>query len=258
LNKRLLKIILLFISVTIVVQIYYVATARFNLWFQYFPWGYTLQIIIYASIFALAILFVGKFDLPYLGIQFRKSWIRYALLGFVFALFHSGARMLFIEGHYYRSYPIEPELYIPAFIILGLVIGLSEESVFRGYILKNLLKFIEKTHITERYKPIISILLSSILFGVYHIYFIGSGNLVWWLLYVLQAFTAGIFISLLYLDTECNLISPIIYHSFIIILVNIIPWTPISGAYYRLIITTLLNIVQIVLIKGMRLLETRT
>ena len=234
-------------------QLYYLVNTWFNLWFDYFPKGYIVHIIFYTSMLVVTMLFVGRLNLNSLGIKFVNSWWRHVLTSLIFALFHYAVRILFIEGTFDRTYPIQVELYIPAFIFLGLLMGLSEESAFRGYILKNILESLSDTDIRPSYKPLVAILLSSILFGVYHIYFVAEPTpallVSWWTLYVSQALTAGIFMGFLYFDGGFNLLGPITYHSTIILLGQIIPWTPLSSPSSQLIVATIVNIVQTLVLK---------
>jgi membrane protease YdiL (CAAX protease family) len=86
-------------------------------------------------------------------------------------------------------------LLVPAFLILGTLIGLAEESAFRGYILRNFL---------EKYKPLTAILFASLLFGAYHIDFpsLNYYTLPFWSLYVGQALTGGLIMALFFYKTR--------------------------------------------------------
>lgn len=238
-QSKILKSFLLFLFALILMQVYYMVNVAFNLWVEYYPLGYFVHVIFYASIFIVTILFVGKLNLASLGLKLAASWRRYTLFGLVFALFHIGVRMLVVKGTFHRIYPLPLMLYVPTYIFLGLLIGLAEETAFRGYILKNLL---------ELDNCMVAILLSSTLFGVYHIYFAGSGTLAWWALYVVQSLTAGIFMGLLYYKTGCNLLGSIIYHSTLIAIGHIIPWTPLSNPQYQLGVSTIINLIQTVIL----------
>ena len=249
-QSKLLRSLLLFFGASILMQVYYLVNTWLDLWSEYFPWGYIIHIVFYISIFAITIFFVGKPDLDYLGIKFVNLWRRYILMGLIFVLFHYAVRILVTEGTFNRIYPIRPEIYVPAFIFLGLLVGLSEESAFRGYIQKNILEAVKDAGVKESYKPTIAILMSSLLFGVYHVYFVGSGNAYWWALYILQAFTAGIFMGFLYFETGCNLLGPITYHSTNVIVGNTIPWMATSSPYYQLTIATIINVVQTLILIG--------
>jgi len=142
-------------------------------------------------------------------------------------------KILFIQGELGRSYYLPIELQIPAYVFLGLLIGLAEESAFRGYILDSFLK---------NYKPLIAVLISSLLFGIYHVNFFDL-NFSWWTYYIVQAFTGGLIISVLYIKTGRNLIAPITYHSANIIIGQLIPWTtPVSGEYL-LTVQSIINLV---------------
>ena len=198
------------------------------------------------SILFVSFFFAGKLNFATLGLKLAIFWRSYLLVGLIFALFHLGVRSLIVEGMFSRDYSLPLALYIPAYLFLGLLIGLAEESAFRGYILKNLL---------EIYKPAGAVLFSSILFGIYHVNFIDLNwyRLVWWVVYTLQALTAGIFMGFLYYKTGCNLIGSITYHSAHIIIGQIIPWTPLIKSEYLLLASTIINIVQIAILKYLRI-----
>jgi len=239
LPPKISKSILLSICATVLMQLYYLANVSFNLWENYFPGGYIAHVLFYLSIFAATILFLGSLDLGNLGIRFSRSWLRRSMIGLVFASYHLGVRIVVLEGTFGRIYPIQLEIYIPAYIILGLLIGWSEESAFRGYIQANII---------ESSKPLTAILLSSVLFGIYHIHFIGPPDPAWWTLYVFHAFTGGIFMGLLYYETG-NLLSSITYHSAMIIIGQIMPWTPLSSPSHQLTIASIVNLSQIPILK---------
>jgi membrane protease YdiL (CAAX protease family) len=229
---------MLFVIVTILIQVFYVITAKSDLsTTQYFPYGYIVHISYYLSFLAAMLLFIGKFDFGELGLRREASWTRFLLIGLVFALLGYGLKTVVIQGTFGDSfYNLPYYLLVPAFIFLGLLIGLAEESAFRGYILKAYL---------EKYTPASAILFSSFLFGIYHINFLDLNyhTLVFWSLYVVQAFTGGILMATLSYKTGGNLISSINYHSSNVIIGQIILWTPLVSAQYLLEMETIINVV---------------
>jgi membrane protease YdiL (CAAX protease family) len=234
---------LLYVSATILIQIFYAATTNLTLvTTEYFPYGYLFHIIYYASLLSVTFLFVGKSDFGAFGLKRVASWKKYLLIGLIFALLGLGLRILFIQGTFGRSYYTLPYyLLVPAFVLLGLLIGLTEESAFRGYILKNFL---------EKYKPVLAILFSSFLFGVYHINF-SDWNFytsLFWTLYVVQALTGGIIIALLFYKTGGNLIGSVAYHSSNIISGQIFLWMPLAEQNYLLGVETIINIVLFIIL----------
>jgi len=199
---------------------------------RYFPYGYAVHIAYYSAIFLVTLLFVGKIDFSAIGLKLGSSWKKYLLLGLAFGLLFYAIKTNVIQGVFSRSYYLPLELHIPAYILLGLLIGLAEESAFRGFILESFI---------ENYKPLIAVLVSSLLFGIYHVNFFDL-NFSWWTYYVLQAFTGGLIMSVLYLKTGRNLIAPIAYHSTNIIIGQLIPWSTQVNGEYLLAVQSLINL----------------
>jgi membrane protease YdiL (CAAX protease family) len=237
LKYKILKSILLFVSVTILIQVFYAVTAKLDLSSTpYFPYGYVIHILYYLSLLVVTFLFVGKFDFGAVGLKRAAPWKKYLLIGLVFALLGYGLKIVAVQGTFGSSYYALPYyLLVPAYIFLGSLIGLAEESAFRGYILKNFL---------DKYTPFLAILFSSLLFGIYHINFLDLSfyTSFFWALYVVQAFTGGIIMAMLYYKTGGNLIGSVTYHSSNIIIGQIILWTPIVEAKYLLGVETIINI----------------
>ena len=242
-KSNVLRALSLFILVTILIQVFYSVMASFNLWGDgnYFPKGYAIHILYYLSILFVTFLFIGKIDFAAVGLKSVASWKNYLLIGLLFAFFHLGIRTVVAQGTFNRSYTLPLELYIPAYVFIGLLIGLAEESAFRGYVLKNFL---------EDHKPIFAILLSSLLFGIYHINYLDLNfySMSWWAFYAAQSFTAGSFMGLLYYKTGGNLIGPITYHSSHIIIGQIMPWMPLIEAQHLLAISTTINVIQAIIL----------
>ncbi len=97
------------------------------------------------------------------------------------ALLMLGLKVVFVNGTFGQSfYNVPYYVLVPAFLVLGTLIGLAEESAFRGYLLKNFL---------ERYKPFPAILFAVFLFGIYHINYMNLNYYTaeFWGLYALQA-----------------------------------------------------------------------
>ena len=233
-NKSVPKALILFITVTVFIQIFYTVMANQNLYVdeRHFPYGYAVHLSYYLAVFLVTFLFVGKIDFSSIGLKHDTFWKRYLLLGLAFGLLFHAIRTIAIPGAFGRNYYLPLELYVPAFIFLGLLIGLAEESTFRGYILDSFLK---------NYEPLLAVIVSSLLFGIYHVNF-SDPNYSWWTYYVLQAFTGGLIMSILYIKTGRNLIAPIAYHSTNIIVGQLIPWTPQVSAEYLLAIQSIINI----------------
>ena len=244
LKSNILKSTLLFVCVTILIQVFYAITARSDLsTTRYFPYGYIIHLLYYLSVLVVTFLFVGKFAFGAAGLKCVVSWKKYLLIGLVFALLGFLLKILIVQGTLGRSYYDLPYyLLVPAFVPLGLLIGLAEESAFRGYILKNFL---------ERCKPGLATLFSSFLFGIYHINFLdlSSYTLPFWTFYVAQAFTGGIIMAMLYYKTGGNLLGSVAYHSSNIVIGQMILWMPVADAKYLLGAETTINILLIIILK---------
>jgi membrane protease YdiL (CAAX protease family) len=244
LNSNILRSLLLFVSTTILIQVFYAVQTNTNLFqgTQYFPAGYTIHILYYLSIMAVLFLFLGKISLEPVGLKRVPGIKKYVLIGLVFALIGFALRILFIQGTFGNSiYPMPYYVFVPAFVFLGLLIGLVEESVFRGYILKNFL---------EKNKPLFAILLSCFLFGIYHVNYIGLNfyNSFFWTLYVIQAFTGGIIMALLFFKTHGNLVGSIAYHSTNIVSGQVFLWMPNVTTTYVLEVETIINLVLVLVL----------
>jgi membrane protease YdiL (CAAX protease family) len=242
--SKIIKSILLFIFLTILIQVFYAVSTNTTFFSStlYFPYGYAVHIIYYLSFLVVTFLFVGKFDFSGVGLKRVASWRKYLLIGMFLALLGAGLKIFFVQGSFGPSfYSVPYYLLVPAFLVLGTLIGVAEESAFRGYILKNFL---------EKYKPLTAILFASILFGAYHINSVNLNyyTLPFWSLYVMQAFTGGLIMASLFYKTGGNLVASIAYHSTNIIVGQIILWMPILSATYVLAIEIGINIVLVVII----------
>ncbi len=242
-QSKILKSVLLFVVAVILIQVFYVVTSRLDLFAEgrYFPYGYIVHILYYLSLFGATFLFVGKFDFAAVGLKRVAFWKFYLQIGIGFALLNFAIKAFVFPATIGQNYTIPVELYIPAYVLLGFMISLAEESAFRGYILRDFL---------QKYGVAIAILASSILFGVYHIDFVDLNyfNLYHWFWYVVQAFTGGIFMALLYYKTGGNIIAPIAYHSANIIIGQALLWTPLVNTEYLLAVESVINLLQVALL----------
>lgn len=240
-----LKSLLLFVILTILIQVFYVVetTTDFFSATRYFPYGYAIHIAYYLSFLAVTFLFVGKFDFSAVGLKRMAFWRKFLVIGIALALLDAGLKIAVIQGTFGQSfYPVPYFVLLPSFLVLGSLIGLAEESAFRGYILKNFL---------EKYKPLTAILFGTLLFGAYHINFptLNVYNLPFWFLYATQAFTGGLIMAALFYKTGGNLIASIAYHSTNIILGQVILWMAIPTASYVLAVEIIINIVIVAILK---------
>jgi membrane protease YdiL (CAAX protease family) len=188
-------------------------------------------------------LFVGKFDFGAVGLKSVTSWGKYLLIGILLALLGAGLKIIFLPGTLGQSFYVAPYyLLLPAFIVLGTLIAIAEESAFRGYLLKNFL---------ENYKPLTSILFTSVLFGTYHINFpnLNYYTLSFWTLYAAQALTGGLIMASLFYKTKRNLVGSVTYHSTNIMIGQIILWMPSVTASYVLAVEIGINIALVAILK---------
>jgi len=243
--SKTLKSLLLFVSLTILIQIFYAVQTRTDFFSstRYFPYGYAVHITYYVSFLIVTFLFVGKFGFGAVGLKGVNSWRKYLLIGTFLALLGAALKVVFLPGTFDQSfYDVPYYLLVPAFLFLGILIALAEESAFRGYILKNFL---------EKYKPITAILFASVLFGVYHINFpnLNYYTLSFWALYAAQALTGGLIMASLFYKTGGNLVASVAYHSTNIIVGQIILWMPSVTASYVLAVEIGINIALVVILK---------
>ena len=190
--------------------------------FPYLKWGtplgYVFYLGFYVLVFAALFLFVKLIDrasLYEIGLWKATRWQAYIMLGIVFAFsarflevlsfLFAGARITVLP---YPSLPI-----VLFFIVDTLFVGLAEEGVFRGYI---------QRHLTHNHGFIKALLVSSILFKMYHLnFFEASLSDLASSFLVLPSF--GLFAGYFYYKTEENLLGTIGFHMFYDLFGTIIP-----------------------------------
>ena len=155
-KSRILKSLLLFISLTILIQLFYAISTNtpFFSSTQYFPNGYTIHMAYYLFFLIVTFLFVGKFGFGSVGLNRIASWKKFLLIGIFLASLGALLKIVFVQGTFGQSfYSLPYWILVPAFLVLGTLIGLAEECAFRGYILRNFL---------DNFRPLVAVLFSSL------------------------------------------------------------------------------------------------
>lgn len=206
-------------------------------------------LLAYFVVLAVAICFyiLDKQKASDLGLMRSRLWRRYVIVSFMFAVGYVlywailGA-LIFSTG---PTYVIQHGIFsIPYNAIEALVVGLVEETAFRGYILRNLKKVYSSTK---------AIAYSSLLFGLYHlslVYIITQLSTMsikqifaYWALLVLAAFVSGLFFGYFYLNTEQTTIGAITYHSSSMFLQVLVPYGLAIPLFYARLFSTSFYIV---------------
>lgn len=181
--------------------------------------AYSLVLVVLVCFFVL-----DKQKLGDLGLERVSMWKRYVLVGFLFAIFiilaWAGISLVLpTTFHEIFNYGVWS---IPYNALFALVVGLVEETSFRGYILRNLRSVCSDAK---------AIVYSSVLFGLYHISFVSvllsttptSQTFTFWSSYVLFTFVVGSFLGYFSADTQQTTIGTISHHSSHIFLSSLIP-----------------------------------
>ena len=216
------KCILIFV-VTITIWHLYRLIVTYSVYESYFEWettqGYLVYLFFYIIMLAILAFFTINLDhspLKNIGLRRTAKWKWHILLGVVFAFLvrflQIGADLLI--GGAIVMYTYSSLFVIAFFIVTTFFVGLAEESVFRGYIQRRL---------TGVWKFLPALLVTSILFHVYHInFFSASANdIVAAILVVTPSF--GIFVGYLYYKSEEILLAPIALHMFYDLFGTIVP-----------------------------------
>ena len=236
---------MLFVTLTILIQLFYFISTTTNFFSStlYFPYGYAIHIIYYLAFLVVTFLFVGKFDFTLVGLKRTASWQKFLLVGILLAVLGTVLKFVFVQGTFGQSFYSAPYyVIVPAFLFLGTLIALAEESAFRGYVFKNF---------SEKLPLVIAILFASFLFGIYHLNFrdLNFYTAPFWTLYVVQALTGGLIMILLFYRTGYNLIAPVGYHATNIIIGQVILWTPSVNADLILAIEIAINLALVIILK---------
>jgi len=248
--------LLLFSLLTGLLQAFWLVSMKFNLFINYYPVGFIAHVLVYLAEFALLYVYVKiitKGSLHQLGFKRESRWRSYVAIGFALATFHNIVTFIIsatLIGLRY-GYILPVYIHIPAYFVFAWVISILEEGIFRGCILGQLLR---------KYRSTTAVIISSIMFGLYHIYYVpliffrGPIEILFQVSYAFHSFTAGLFLGYFYHKTGENLLGPVAYH-FSSIFFNV-PFLWIEVAPVAQIaahqLSSILNFVQILILRLIR------
>jgi len=248
--------IILFFSLSGLLQLYWLASVSFPFLYPYYPYGFVAHALFYVAEFGLLCFYVRNVkrkSLYDLGFRRLDGWKANVELGFALAIFHNVVNLAIsstIIG-LKLGYVLPIYVYVPVYFAMYLLISVSEEGVFRGCILGQLLR---------KYGATAAIIVSSMLFGIYHIYYIPLilsrelSEVIFQASYAFQSFTAGLFLAYFYYKTDRNLLGPTSYH-FSQMFFNVpFLWTeaPLGTQIASHQVSSALNIIQILMIMRMK------
>jgi len=182
--------------------------------------AYSIVLVVITCFFIL-----DKQRISDLGLRKLPLWKRYMLIGFILAVLiisiwlGIGPLLLPTTTHEIFNYGI---FSIPYNALFALVVGLVEETSFRGYILRNLRKVCSDTK---------AIFYSAILFGLYHVSIVlillsatpAPNPFTYWSSYVLFTFLVGLFLGYFCVNSGGTTIGTIAHHSSHIFLSSFVP-----------------------------------
>jgi len=162
--------------------------------------------VIYLTI--LTILIIEKTNLTAFGFK-TNSFLKSLAYGLIFFIFISGVTSLVSYALVYMStgqMPIQSVDIVPmlsAMPFMTLCVGISEESLFRGYM---------QTHLEKLCNPNLAILIQAVLFGVWHfVWNLSPFDPLAMIQYVATTFFIGLFFGYFYSKTR-NLIPLVLAH----------------------------------------------
>jgi len=215
------KAILLFLVLFLTWQILYFVALIFPALYDYWLFAYLVVFLV-----AICFYVLDKQKAGDLGFKKPRAWKRYIVVGFVLAIVY----ILYWAGFgplMFSTGPIQVVQHgifsVPYNVVFALMVGLVEETVFRGYILRNLGKAYSSTK---------AIAYSSILFGLYHFSLVSTFTLsmstseafAYQSLVVLAAFVIGLFLGYFYMNAGQTIVGTVTYHSSSIFLESLVPY----------------------------------
>ena len=190
---------------------------------------YVVYFAFFGACLAIFILFVklGKSDLREHGFKAPSNLGKYVLLSISSVVLYILANLIpgFMFG--FGSRPSSGILAIPINIGRAVLISLTTESIFRGYIFKNL---------TSKYGFFPALYASSIMFGLHryddpvsilNLLSMSTDKIVSEVLFcqILPAFMGGLFLGFMFYKMGWSLLGPIIFHMGILVYFPLSPLT---------------------------------
>ena len=216
------KAILLFLIVFLSWQILYLTASAYPSLYDNWLLAYLAILPVISCFFA-----IDRQGAQYLGLRRTGFWKRIVIIGLILAAVYQ-LYWIVLGGPIFSTMPVRFAshgiLSIPYNFSLAITVGFVEETVFRGYILRNL---------SRVYSDAKAIIYSSILFGVYHISPVlaltstttALDTVAYWTLYALAAVLVGLFLGLFYMSSQKTTVGTITYHSFSIFFESLVPFT---------------------------------
>ena len=218
-------------AISVIIMLFLYAFVHFTLNKFLEGWGnpekafyFSIIILSLLTIFLVGVFQKLKEKIPFFygySDQLRGSNI---LTGMFFAitLTCTGTLILFLNNNILWKDIILPGNIFIYFILL-LLVAIAEETLFRGYILRNLLKIL----------PVFpSLLISSFVFGLFHVF---NPDVSW--IAVLNIIMGGIVMGSMYLKGK-SLYMPIAFHFFWNIMLGPVLGFPVSGVKIASILQT--------------------
>lgn len=187
---------------------------------------YALNLVIYGISLLIFLLFVkiGKSDLKSQGFKKPSSTRKFAVFSIVFVLFYVFVNLLPGFLFQFNSRP-PPEMFHLIFSLArAIIVGITVESIFRGYIFKNLVG--KRGFFTSLYA-------SSIMFGLYgydpvsikNFLLMEANQIITDVLFgqIVPAFTAGLFLGYMFYKMDWNLLGPVIFDAGLMVFFSLSP-----------------------------------
>jgi len=179
--------------------------------------------IVYVSVFTVLVKQEGLGFQEY-GLYWPKNYEKHIFTAILFAFVHFLVTV-FLAGTLigFQVSPSIPSSSVPLKIIVTLIIALAGESIFRGYIQRNL---------EGAYGFPLALSLSSLMFSLHRfpLPLIGSFHLVYEFGKVISLFLMATFLGFFFKRTM-NLIGPVTFHAVVLLLHHLTPLAAVKTEY---------------------------